>query len=129
MEPGESACFYHEGKKAVTVCESCGRFLCALCDCELNGQHLCPACLETGKKKGSIEQLANSRMLYGRQALMMALLPLFLTGLGALYLAIRYWKAPESLVQPRPWMMPTALVFAILQTLGFTILILWAIMS
>src|SRR5438093_9185003 len=43
---GESTCFYHAGKKAVLPCHGCGRFLCALCDCELNGEHFCPACLE-----------------------------------------------------------------------------------
>jgi len=48
---GESSCFYHPAKKASMVCESCGRFLCALCDLELNGKHVCPACLETGQKK------------------------------------------------------------------------------
>src|SRR5689334_22847096 len=47
---GESSCFYHAQKKALTVCEICGRFLCALCDVELNGQHLCPVCLERGQE-------------------------------------------------------------------------------
>src|SRR5438128_1733856 len=44
----ESSCFYHPQKKAVVPCDACGRFLCALCDCELQGKHFCPACLETG---------------------------------------------------------------------------------
>src|SRR5262245_16998397 len=44
----EAACFFHANKKAVVPCHGCGRFLCALCDCELNGDHFCPACLETG---------------------------------------------------------------------------------
>ena len=48
----ESSCFFHPQKKAVVHCEGCGRFLCGLCDCELHGQHFCPQCLETGKKKG-----------------------------------------------------------------------------
>src|SRR5262245_48811130 len=46
---GESSCFYHPEKKASVPCAGCGRFLCALCDCELHGQHYCPACLETGR--------------------------------------------------------------------------------
>src|SRR5215472_15595335 len=57
MVEGESSCFYHPQKKAVTPCAACGRFLCALCDCELNGQHFCPACLETGRTKGKIKSL------------------------------------------------------------------------
>src|SRR5512138_2820046 len=49
---GEATCFYHTTKRAVRPCDGCGRFLCALCDCELHNQHFCPACLEVGKTKG-----------------------------------------------------------------------------
>src|SRR5580765_4769226 len=52
MLEGEASCFYHPQKKAVRPCDGCGRFLCALCDCELQGEHFCPACLEGGGKKG-----------------------------------------------------------------------------
>jgi len=122
MVEGESTCFYHERKQAVVVCDSCGRFLCALCDCPLNGRHYCPPCLEAGDTKRSIEHLEKSRMLYGRQALILAILPLFITGIAALFIALRRWKAPGSLVAPQPWIMPTALTLAILQTLGFLFL-------
>ena len=58
---GESSCFYHPQKKAVLPCDGCGRFLCALCDCELDGRHFCPACLEAGKTRGKIKSLDNQR--------------------------------------------------------------------
>jgi len=126
---GETACFYHDSKRAVVVCDACGRFLCALCDCVLQGQHLCPDCLESGKKKGAIEQLETVRVLYGRQAFMLSLLPLLVTGIAAIGLAARYWKAPGSLVAPHRWMLPAALVLGILQTLGFGIWIAYAVLS
>src|SRR5437016_1028123 len=97
---GESTCFYHPQKKAALPCEGCGRFLCALCDCELHGQHFCPACLEIGRKKGKIKSLENQRTLYDSIALSLAILPLLmayftiLTAPMALYVAIRYWNAP-----------------------------------
>ena len=72
----EASCFYHPQKKAVRPCEGCGRFLCALCDCELHGEHFCPACLETGKRKGKIKKLENERTLYDNIALGLALYPL-----------------------------------------------------
>jgi hypothetical protein len=122
MVEGESACFYHERKKAAVVCDSCGRFLCALCDCPLNGRHYCPPCLEAGDAKRSIGQLEKSRMLYGRQALILAILPLFITGVAALFIALRRWKAPGSLVAPQRWIMPAALVLASVQTLAFLLL-------
>jgi len=123
--PDESACFYHDAKKAVAVCDSCGRFLCALCDCVLNSRHYCPPCLESGDKKQRIEQLEKSRPLHGRQALFLAVLPFFITGLAALFLVLRHWKTPGSLVQPQRWLMPTALVFAGVQTLAYTALFVW----
>ena len=68
----ESSCFFHPQKKAVVHCEGCGRFLCGLCDCELHGQHFCPQCLETGKKKGKIKSIENERTLYDSIALGLA---------------------------------------------------------
>ena len=100
----EAACFYHPQKKASIPCDSCGRFLCALCDVELNGQHICPNCLQSGKKKGRIKNLENERTLYDHIALMLSLLPMVLffitiiTAPIALFLSIRHWKSPTSIV-------------------------------
>ena len=69
-----------------------------------------------------LEQLETSRRIYGPQAVILSLLPLFITGLCAIYLAIRHWKSPGSLVTPRRWQMPVALTFGILQTLAFVVL-------
>src|SRR5689334_13425310 len=76
MVEGESSCFYHPQKKAAVPCSGCGRFLCALCDCELNGQHFCPACLETGKTKGKIKSIEDQRTLYDNIAVALAFYPL-----------------------------------------------------
>src|SRR6266446_3552655 len=72
---GEASCFYHPQKRAVIPCASCGRFLCALCDVELNNEHLCPVCLETGRRKGNLTQLESKRMLYDSTALMLSVVP------------------------------------------------------
>lgn len=123
----ESSCFYHPRKKAVVPCDSCGRFLCALCDVELNGQHLCPACLESGKKKGKLKHLENERTLYDRLALGLATLPLLvwpvtvLTAPMAIYVGIRYWNSPPSLVAPTK----RHYVFAIV--IGTLELTIWAL--
>ena len=102
---GESSCFYHPEKKAVLPCDSCGRFLCALCDCPLHGQHFCPSCLEAGATKGKIKSLENQRTLYDQIALTLAILPLVIfyftivTAPMTLVVAVRYWKAPGSIVR------------------------------
>ena len=126
MVEGEASCFYHPEKKAVLPCDSCGRFLCALCDLELHGQHICPACLKAGKQKGKIKQLENRRTLYDSIALAVALYPMILVWpsiLGApiaLYIAIRYWNAPSSAVPRGKWRAILAIVLALLQIAGWT---------
>ncbi|HWH70909.1 MAG TPA: B-box zinc finger protein [Candidatus Sulfotelmatobacter sp.] len=133
---GESSCFYHPQKKAVVPCEGCGRFLCALCDCELHGQHFCPACLEVGRRKGKIKSLENERTLYDSIALALALYPLvfvvgvyftFITAPMALYIAVRYWKAPLGIVRRSRARYVVALVAASLQVLGWMVLIYFMI--
>lgn len=125
MVEGEASCFYHPAKKAVLPCESCGRFLCAVCDVEMNGVHLCPACVESGKKKGRLKQLENRRTLYDSLALAVAVYPMILvwpTLIGApasIYIAIRYWNAPSSVVPRSKWRAILAIVLALLQIVGW----------
>jgi len=123
----EYACFYHPQKKALLPCEGCGRFLCALCDCELHGQHFCPACLEVGRKKRKIKSLENERTLYDSIALALAVVPLvifyltFITAPAALYVAFRFWNAPRSLVHRSRIRLVLAIIFASLQIAGWVV--------
>jgi len=125
MVDGESSCFYHPQKRAVLPCQGCGRFLCALCDCELNGQHFCPACLETGKTKGKIKSLENRRTLYDSIALSLAVYPLLIfyftlvTAPVALFVAIRYWNAPRSIIRRTRVRYVVAIVLASMQIAGW----------
>jgi hypothetical protein len=122
---GESSCFYHPTKRAATACDSCGRFLCALCDLDLNGQHLCPACLKSGKRKGKLKNLENRRLSYDSLAMTLAFLPLLIfyftlfTAPTTLYIVIRYWNAPGSLIHRSRWRMVVAFTVALLEILGW----------
>jgi hypothetical protein len=121
MVEGESGCFYHPQKKAILPCDGCGRFLCALCDCELRGQHFCPVCLESGKNKGKIKNLENQRTLYDSVALSLAIYPILIfyftliTAPMTLFVAIRYWKSPPSLVRRSKFRFVIAISVAFLQ--------------
>jgi len=103
----EASCFYHPQKRASIPCDACGRFLCPVCDVELNGEHLCPGCLESGRSKGKLTQLETKRTLYDGMALSAALLPVLawpitlLTAPAAIFLAIYAMRKPTSLL-PRP---------------------------
>ncbi len=47
-----SACANHPRNAAVTSCERCGLFICALCELDLFGAKYCPACFDRMTKDG-----------------------------------------------------------------------------
>lgn len=124
-EQNEAGCFYHPNKKAVVLCEMCGRFLCALCDLELDGRHLCPSCIEKGKKNRKLKSLENHRLLYDNIALALAVYPLLmfwltiLTAPLAIFVAVRYWKSPSSILPRTKIRYILAIVLAIMQIAGW----------
>jgi hypothetical protein len=127
MLEGEASCFYHPSKRAATACDSCGRFLCALCDLDLNGQHLCPACLKSGKRKGKLKNLENRRLRYDSLAIALAFTPLLffyltiITAPTTLYVVIRHWNASGSIVRRSRWRMVVAAIAAVLEIAGWLI--------
>jgi hypothetical protein len=94
----------HTGDLVQTEKEACGRFLCALCDVEFNNRHLCPMCLEKGKTKRKIKNLENHRVCYDKIALFVALIsmlfiwPTLISAPFVLFMVIRYWNAPRSII-------------------------------
>jgi hypothetical protein len=127
----EAGCFYHPEKRAVIHCSTCGRFLCALCDLEFGKQHLCPACLEVGNKKRQLENLENHRILYDNIALFLSIVPFtlilwffsFITAPAALFVIIRYWKAPSSVLPRSKVRFVVAGILAGLQIAGWSVLL------
>lgn len=125
LEEGVSSCFYHEGKKAVIHCDACGRFLCALCDLDLGGRHLCPQCLQAGPKKGALPQLETSRTLYDGMALILALLSgipgiHFLTAPAAFGMGVMAFFKPPSLVRRTRARAVLAMILATVLGVGWT---------
>ena len=129
---GESACFAHEDKRAVASCDSCGRFVCALCRIEWGSRVLCPACVNSAGKRTDL--LVRSRSNFDTMALAIALasgllftLSLF-TAPISIYLAVRAFRAPRSLVprtMARAWI---ALVISVLELGGWGWLLVYMIM-
>jgi AhpD family alkylhydroperoxidase len=128
VEGSEAACFYHARKKAVVPCDRCGRFLCALCQVELSGENWCPSCIVLHRKQGKLAGLDNRRMLYDNIALLLAVTPLvtvvfwfftLITAPATLFVVIRYWRAPSSLVPRTKTRFVIAGVVAVLQLAGW----------
>jgi len=127
----EASCYYHPDKKAVVPCSMCGRFLCALCDVQFTGKHLCISCLETSGKNKKISNLENHRVLYDSITLWIAILPMLfffvtiITAPLAIFMVFRYWKAPSSIVSRTKLRFIAAFLFAGLQIAGWTSFILF----
>jgi hypothetical protein len=136
---GDASCYYHAGRQAVLACEGCGRFLCALCDVPLGGQHLCPACIEAGKKKGRLPNLHKHRVLYDDVALALAVYPIVIPLFGwaasilaapaSLVVAFRHWNTPSSVVPRVRWRFVVAILFALLEIAAWIALIVGVVVS
>jgi len=121
----QSSCFFHPAKRAIIACESCGRFLCTLCDIELSGRHLCSVCIERETAKGKFQQLENHRVRYDDVALALAIWPMLMiwitciTATASIYVALRYWKSPRSIVRGNSFRFISAIIISSLQLMGW----------
>lgn len=114
----ESVCFFHAENRAESVCEDCGRLLCAVCAINFSGRKVCPSCISATKKTDAAP-VAKDRMLYDSLALTLALAPVlifflfFLTVVTApiaLGLVIYGWKKPGSIVRGRGRLIAAAII-------------------
>jgi hypothetical protein len=128
----EASCFYHPQSRAMVPCEECGRFLCGLCDLEVDGRHLCPACFKAGLNTLTLETVETRRTMYDSVALAFSTLPALLfwpvvfTAPAALFLVIRRWRSPGSIVPRTRVRFYLAALFALVEIAGFAA-ILWVI--
>lgn len=125
----DASCFHHPQNKAARVCDGCGKFVCKLCDIEVHGTHLCPTCVEAGVKKKKVASLDHARVLHGHIALALAVIPLLmwyftcLTAPAAIYVAVRYWKRPGSVIGGSHLPHILAIIIASLEIIGWVAVI------
>jgi hypothetical protein len=100
----EASCFYHPLSRAAVPCDECGRFLCSLCDIEIDARHLCPVCFQSGVRSNKLEVVETQRTMYDTVALVLAtfpgllLWPAIAAAPAALWIIVRRWRAPGSVV-------------------------------
>jgi hypothetical protein len=129
LESNDASCFYHPKKQAVVACDNCGRFLCALCDVEMAGSHRCPACLEIGKRKRKLETVENRRFLFDSVALALSIVPVLiwpltlLTAPATIFVVIRYWRRPLSILPRTRIRFVVAFFIALGQLCGWALLV------
>jgi hypothetical protein len=64
-----SGCANHARNAAVTNCQRCGLFICALCDMDIGTGPLCPSCFDRMREEGSLTQVKRGYRDYARLAL------------------------------------------------------------
>ena len=128
----EASCFYHAGSRAAIPCDQCGRFLCQLCDIEIGGRHLCPACFQAGVAERKIDLVETRRTMYDSVALAFAVLPALLIwpvlvgAPAALWVVFRRWRSPGSIVPRTRLRYYLAALIALAEIAGM-IAVIWAI--
>lgn len=144
MVENESSCYSHASKRAEQVCDSCGRFVCALCDLKMGDRHICPACLEKNIEEQSMGTFVSRRVHHDSIALWLTLAPLplltcfwflaiilaplmYFLGGYAIFLGIRHWRTPQSVVKRRRWRFLLAAVLAVLQITVWTVMLVYMI--
>ena len=107
----QATCFFHPGKAFQACCQRCGRFVCALCDLQLGGEHVCPACFERGRGESTTEagkaEWRHRDVLYDSIAVTIGwgwilFWPVIVAAIPiAILLHVKYRKAPRSYLIPR----------------------------
>lgn len=121
---GDATCFFHVQNQAAAVCDSCGRYVCAVCEVPgEEGRRLCPPCVSSGRKK--VVEKADEVVTYDTIASSLTIMPLLfwpftvITAPAALCLAIYGWKKPRSLVRPGSARLVVAIIIATLEISGW----------
>lgn len=117
----EASCFYHDERAAVLHCESCGRFLCSLCDIEFGPHHLCSSCIEAGRvtPEAGGEERVQRTLRQDEIAVTLGFFSIILPYIGmplgviSILMSIVYWKRKCSLVQRSKWRFVTAILLSL----------------
>lgn len=118
-----AACANHARNAAVTSCQRCGLFICALCEMNLGNGSYCPSCFDRIRTEGTLQTRYRD---YATMAVSAAVVGLLCTSLPFGPFVI-YWGI-KGLRQRRSEgrgiaAMVTVLVFGVLETLAFLALI------
>jgi len=129
-QEGEAVCFDHPGKRAVSSCQQCGRFVCQLCSVEFGDGVWCPSCVANSRGKAKQANSDTARMLYDTWALvipfaLLVIWPLTILSAPAVAaLAIMKWRKPMSLVRRNRWRFVLGLAVSVAQG-GVWVWLVW----
>ncbi len=132
---GDATCFNHPERQALSVCDNCGRLLCGVCSIAFNERTLCAACLHREQAQAERDGKGfNARRSRFDQMALTAIVvsvfvwPLsFVTASYALYLSVRHWRTPLSLLPYSRWRFVVASLMAIGILAGWAVAIFFIV--
>lgn len=123
----DASCFFHPEKKAALPCHDCGRFICSLCDVNMDDKHFCPTCLnnEADKKEEGI--FVKKMIQYDSLAMSISILSFLMwpitciTMFVVFFMCFKFWNKKPSLVRNNKWRFVVAFLIATGQLVGWVI--------
>ena len=115
----ESTCFKHSANIAVAACESCGVYMCRLCDLEIEGRHICPDCLKN--KPPKLKTTTQKTFLYDNLVLHLTILPVcfwpsfIITAPCVLIMSIIYWNKVDTPYKRNHWRFILAFILGLIE--------------
>ena len=136
--PGEAACFYNPNRRATKVCDHCGVFVSDAWAAKWGSQTVCLKCIEDLRSKHRDIRFEAKRTLWDNISLFLSVGPWVLAAMfvatfilygfaffcilltlisapASIFIALRYWNAPRSLVPRGRGRLIMALTFSGLQ--------------
>lgn len=126
LQEGEAACFYSPTRRATKECSHCGVLISEAWAAQWGSETVCLKCLEHLRQKGADTRFQSSRTLWDNIALLLSLLPFtfifwwaaIFTAPAALFIAIRHWNTPRSIVPRGRARLVSAIILSSLQICG-----------
>lgn len=124
----ESTCFKHSANIAVAACDSCGVYMCKLCDLEIEDKHICPDCLKN--KPPKLKTTTQKTLLYDELALHLTIVPFIfiyafiITAPMAVVMSILYWNKVDTPYERSHWRFIVAFTLGLLEIFAIAAIII-----
>ncbi len=123
----DACCFNHPDKVASHICDTCGIYICDLCNLELVEGHFCPKCFKTAKDKNTT--FMAKAVLYDEIFMMLSILFMLTCYLGVIAspfligACIYFWNKMKTPYRRRKWRFTLAITICGLEIILITGLI------
>jgi hypothetical protein len=123
-----AACANHARNAAVTSCQRCGLFICALCEMNVGDASYCPSCFDRVHAQGTLQERYRDYASMAVSAVVVGFLCYFVPSIFAIYWAVRGIQQRRREGRSIAGMIVT-LIFAIMQTLSIIAMIVLMIVA